>query len=119
VQPTQLYYHEQGRGAGSSSAAAVGGFRAALQPYPTLAMMAAADEDPWSYPELPTAAAAAAASAMPTQHGQELRFGNMKIKVCPLETCCIMRYNRQLVIHLSLQFVVILHSMALDSALLY
>jgi hypothetical protein len=44
-------------------------------------MLAAADEDPWSYPELPTAAAAAAASALPTQHGQELRFGNMKIKV--------------------------------------
>jgi hypothetical protein len=43
-------------------------------------MLAAADEDPWSYPELPTAAAAAA-SALPTQHGQELRFGNMKIKV--------------------------------------
>ncbi|KAG5184821.1 hypothetical protein JKP88DRAFT_313856 [Tribonema minus] len=57
------------RGAAGGAGVPAGGFRAAVQAYPTAAMLAAADEDPWSYPSLPT------------QPGQQARFGNMKIKV--------------------------------------
>jgi hypothetical protein len=59
-------------GRGSSSQGRRGGpqmqFRDAVSPYPTQAMLLSEDPDPWSYP-------------MPSEPGQELRIGNMKIKM--------------------------------------